>query len=502
MIFKRPSISSDRISRFAFRSLASSVYSCWHLCADVILAVVSSATGIGRLLTNDFEIPIYYVHGAALMHPRTQYAKSGEVHIAYQVYGEGPKNLVLVPGFVSQIETYWEEPTWAKWLERLGNFSRVALFDKRGTGLSDRGVAVPDMDKRMDDIRAVMDAAGMRTAYVMGISEGGSLASVFAAYQGPRCDGLILYGSFASFESWFPTDEALQELFSYAESSWGTGGALPLFCPDSGGSETFQEWWGKYERTGASPRDVIEIMKVNSQIDIKDSLPAIKVPTLVLHKIEDALIDIEGGRTLGRLIPGANFIELSGRDHFVFLGKEGEQILEEVEAFVTGVKPAPIFDRVLAAVVFTDIVDSTSQAQKQGDAAWHAILETHNTAIREQFRQFRGREVKSLGDGFLATFDGPGRAIHCAKAIEEVVSKLGIEVRIGVHTGEVELAGDDVRGIAVNIAARIAQLSKGGEILVSRTVKDLVAGSGLDFEDLGNRELKGLSEGWQVYKVL
>lgn len=205
------------------------------------------------------------------MPPRTQYAKSDDVHVAYQLYGSGPKNLVLVPGFVSQIETYWEEPTWAKWLERLGSFARVALFDKRGTGLSDRGVAVPDMDKRMDDIRAVMDAAEMETAYVMGISEGGSLATVFAAYQGPRCDGLILYGAFASFDSWFPTQEALKELLSYAETSWGTGSALPLFCPDTGGSELFQEWFGKYERTGASPRDVIEIMKVNSQINITDS---------------------------------------------------------------------------------------------------------------------------------------------------------------------------------------------------------------------------------------
>ena len=436
------------------------------------------------------------------MIPRTHYAKSDDVHIAYQVYGDGPKNLVLVPGFISQIETYWEQPNWAKWLERLGQFSRVALFDKRGTGLSDRGVAVPDMDKRMDDIRAVMDAAGMDAAYVMGISEGGSLASVFAAYQPQRCEGLILYGAFARFESWFPTEEALNELFDYAEEHWGSGAALPLFCPESGHDPSFQEWWGKYERTGASPRDLIEIMKVNSQIDITDILPTIKTPTLVLHRTEDALIDIEGGRTLARMIPDAKMIEFSGRDHFAFMGHERDQILEEIEEFVTGSRPRPIFDRVLAAVVFTDIVDSTSHAQRLGDDAWHARLEEHNTLIREQFRNFRGREVKSLGDGFLATFDGPGRAIHCAKAIEEAVSQLGLAVRIGVHTGEVEIADDDVRGIAVNIAARIAQLGGGGDIVVSRTVKDLVAGSGLDFESLGIRELKGLSEEWHVYKAL
>lgn len=436
------------------------------------------------------------------MMPRTQYAKSDDVHIAYQVYGDGPRNLVLVPGFISQIETYWENPNFAKWLERLGQFARVALFDKRGTGLSDRGVAVPDMDKRMDDIRAVMDAAGMETAFVLGISEGGSLASVFAAYQPQRCDGLILYGAFARFESWFPTDDALQQLFDYAGAQWGSGAALPQFCPETGEDPAFQDWWGKYERTGASPRDLIEIMKVNSRIDITDILPAIRVPTLVLHKTGDALIDIEGGRTLARMIPDARLVEFAGRDHFAFMGPQRDRILGEIEEFVTGGKPRPVFDRVLAAVVFTDIVDSTSLAQRLGDETWHDRLEAHNAVVREQFRQFRGQEVKSLGDGFLATFDGPGRAIHCAKAIGDAVSRLGLALRIGVHTGEIEIAGDDVRGIAVNIAARIAQLGNGGDIVVSRTVKDLVAGSGLDFESLGERELKGLPEKWQVYKAL
>ena len=436
------------------------------------------------------------------MPPMTQYAKSDDVHIAYQVFGEGDKNLVLVPGFISQIETYWEEPRWAKWLERLGQFCTVAMFDKRGTGLSDRGVAVPDMDKRMDDIRAVMDAAGMDSAYVMGISEGGSLASVFAAYQPHRCDGLILYGAFAQFISWFPSEEALGQLFDYAEEHWGSGAALPLFCPDSGTDPSFQKWWGKYERTGASPRDLIEIMKVNSQIDITDILPSIKAPALVLHKTEDALIDIEGGRTLAQMIPGATLREFSGRDHFAFVGDERDDIMGEIEAFVTGLKPQPVFDRVLAAVVFTDIVESTSLAQTMGDEAWHELLERHNAAIREQFRKYRGQEVKSLGDGFLATFDGPGRAIHCAKAIGEAMSRLDLNVRVGVHTGEVEVSANDVRGIAVNIAARIAELGGGGDILVSRTVKDLVAGSGLCFESLGSKPLKGLSEDWHVYRAI
>ena len=436
------------------------------------------------------------------MIPKTQYAKSDDVHIAYQVYGEGLKNLVLVPGFISQIETYWEQPEWANWLRRVGQFSKVAMFDKRGTGLSDRGVAVPDMDKRMDDIRAVMDAAGMESAYVMGISEGGSLASVFAAYQPQRCEGLILYGAFARFDSWFPTEESLNQLFDYADEHWGSGAALPLFCPETGNDPTFQEWWGKYERTGASPRDLIDIMKVNSQIDITDILSSIKAPTLVLHKTEDALIDIEGGRTLAKMIPGARLEEFTGKDHFAFLGSEGDQILDEIESFVTGARPMPVFDKVLAAVVFTDIVESTAMAERLGDDLWHAKLAQHDAIVREQIDHFRGQEVKSLGDGFLATFDGPGRAIHCAKAIGEAVSKLGLQLRIGVHTGEVEIAANDVRGIAVNIAARIAELGSGGDIVVSRTVKDLVAGSGLDFHSLGAKQLKGLSEEWTVYKAL
>lgn len=436
------------------------------------------------------------------MSPRTEYAKSGDVHIAYQVYGDGPNNLVFVPGFISQIETYWDEPSFARWLERLGRFARVVLFDKRGTGLSDRGVAVPDMDRRMDDIRAVMDAVGLEKASIMGISEGGSLAAVFAAYHPERCERLVLYGAFASFKSWFPTEAALNELFEYVESAWGSGSALPAFCPSMANDEHFQAWWGKYERTGASPRDVIEIMKVNSQIDITDILPTISAPTLVLHKTDDALINIEGGRTLARLIPGAELIELPGVDHFAFVGSETEQILSEIETFITGSRPAPVIDRVLAAVVFTDIVDSTGQAQRLGDEAWRSLLDKHDRVLRKEFGRFQGQEVKSLGDGFLATFNGPGRAIHCAKAIRDAVSSLGIEIRIGVHTGEVELTDDDVRGIAVHIAARISQLGGGGDIIVSRTVKDLVAGSGLDFEFLGSHEIKGLTDKWQVYKTL
>jgi class 3 adenylate cyclase len=358
------------------------------------------------------------------------------------------------------------------------------------------------MDERMDDIRAVMDAVGMEKASVMGISEGGSLASVFAAYHPQRCENLILYGAFASFKSWFPTEEALEQLFQYIDTAWGTGTSVPHFVPSKTGDMQFQEWWGKYERLGASPRDVARIMRMNSQIDITDILPAIKAPTLVLHKTEDVLIDIEGGRTLARLIPDAKLVELPGKDHFVFIGSEADQILSEIEEFITGTKTEPVIDRVLAAVVFTDIVDSTIHAQRLGDKAWRELLDAHDQVVRQELTRFRGNEVKSLGDGFLATFDGPGRAIRCAKAICDAVSKLGIDVRVGVHTGEVEVTPSDVRGIAVHIASRIAALGKGNEIIVSRTVKDLVAGSGFGFEDLGSHQLKGISEDWQVYKAI
>ncbi|KIC34619.1 adenylate/guanylate cyclase domain-containing protein [Leisingera sp. ANG-S5] len=435
------------------------------------------------------------------MRPQTQYAKSGDVHIAYQTFGSGPRNLVFVPGFISQIETYWDEPGFARWLERIGHFTRVAVFDKRGTGLSDRGVATPDMDKRMDDIRAVMDAAGFDTASVMGISEGGSLAAVFAAYHARRCEHLVLYGAFASFTSWFPTQEALQELFDYAESAWGTGTSLPLFCPSTAGDLQVQDWWGKYERTGASPRDVIEIMKVNSQIDITAILPAIKAPALVLHKTEDALIDIEGGRTLAAGIPNARLIELSGTDHFPFIGPEAGQIVAEIEEFVTGSKADPVVDRVLAAIVFTDIAGSTARAEAMGDSAWRSLKDAHDARVRQELQQYDGREIKSLGDGFLATFDGPGRAIQCAGAIRDAISRLGLDIRVAVHTGEVEVTEDDVRGLAVHIASRIADLAQPGDIVVSRTVKDLVAGSGFCFESLGSHELKGLPDRWQVYKT-
>lgn len=434
------------------------------------------------------------------MQPTTRYAKSGDVHIAYQVFGDGPLDLVVAPGFVSHIDNYWDEPSFARWLSRLGRFSRVVIFDKRGTGLSDRVSELPGMDQRMDDVRAVMDAAGVERAAVMGISEGGSLASLFAAHHPARCQSLVLYGSFAQFTSWFPTDEALEGLFQYIDSDWGSGASLPLFAPSKADDAAFQRWWGKFERLGADPGAALALMRMNSQIDITDVLPTIHVPTLVVHRTDDVTIDVGGGRTLAERIPNARLFEVPGTDHMPFVGDNVEEILQEIEEFLTGEKSAPIIDRVLATVVFTDIVDSTARADTMGDRAWRDLLGQHDIAVRQNLERFRGNEVKSLGDGFLATFDGPARAIHCARSISASLQQLGLPARIGVHTGEVELKEADVRGIAVHIAARISALGNANDVVVSRTVKDLVAGSGISFEDFGTHTLKGVPDDWQLFR--
>ncbi len=435
------------------------------------------------------------------MQPRTRYAKSGDVHIAYQVFGEGPVDLVLAPGFVSHIENYWDEPSCARWLNRLGSFSRVIIFDKRGTGLSDRVSELPGMDQRMDDMRAVMDAVGIERAAVMGISEGGSLASMFAAHNQARCQALVLYGAFARFTSWFPTEESFEQLLAYIDSDWGSGKSLPMFAPSKADDPAFQQWWGKFERLGANPGAAIALMKMNSQIDITEILPTIHVPTLVIHRTDDVTVNIEGGRTLAERIPNARLFELPGADHIPWVGENAEEYLQEIEEFLTGEKSAPIIDRVLATVLFTDIVDSTARADALGDQAWRDLLGAHDKTVRRELERYRGNEMKSLGDGFLATFDGPGRAIHCARAISESLRQLGLPVRIGVHTGEVELLSDDVRGIAVHIASRVANLGNANDVLVSRTVKDLVAGSGITFEDRGSHRLKGMPDEWRLYRA-
>jgi class 3 adenylate cyclase len=429
----------------------------------------------------------------------TQYAKSGDIHIAYQAFGDGPINLVMVPGFVSNVESYWDQPDFARFLNRLGSYARVVTFDKRGTGMSDRVAELPGLDQRMEDLRAVMDAAGMDQAAILGISEGAPLSVLFAATYPDRCRALVLYGSFSRFSYWFPTEEALGQFFSYVEQSWGTGGSVQRFAPSRANDAAFQRWWGRNERLGASPAAVTALMRMNSQIDISSILPAVRVPTLVIHRTGDRTVDVEGGRDMAAHIPGARLVELPGSDHIFYVGESAEKISEAIEEFLTGSRAPVSVDRVLATVLFTDIVGSTETAAALGDQRWRDLLEHHHGIIRRNLARFRGHEVKTTGDGFLATFDGPARGVQCAHAITQDIKSLGIEVRAGLHTGECEIIGNDVGGIAVHIGARVAALARAGEVLVSSTVKDLVAGSGLRFDERGIYPLKGIPGEWRVF---
>lgn len=433
------------------------------------------------------------------MQPITRYAKSGDVHIAYQTFGAGPINVVMVPGFVSNVENYWEQPDFARFLRRLSSYARVVTFDKRGTGGSDRVTELPGLDVRMDDLRAVMDAAGMEQAALLGISEGAPLSLLFAATYPERCRALALYGSFSRFSYWFPSDEALANFFDYVEKAWGTGGSIQRFAPSRANDAAFQQWWGRNERLGASPAAVTALMRMNSQIDISGILPAVRVPTLVLHRTEDQVVDVAGGRDVAAHIPGAKLVEFSGIDHLFYVGDGSEKIADAIEEFFTGVPARIEADRVLSTVLFTDIVGSTEKAASLGDQRWRNLLDDHHTTVRRVLALFRGREVKTTGDGFLATFDGPARGVRCACAIIDEIKPLGIEVRAGLHTGECELIGEDVGGIAVHTGARVAALAGRSEVLVTSTVKDLVAGSGLRFNDRGIQSLKGIPGEWRIF---
>jgi class 3 adenylate cyclase len=426
--------------------------------------------------------------------PVTHYAKSGDVHVAYQIFGSGPTDLVFVPGFVSHIENYWEHPDLARWLLRLGSFARVIMFDKRGTGLSDPVPEVPSLDVRMDDVRAVMDAVGIERAAQFGISEGAPLTTLFAATYPERCRGLVLYGGFAR-SSWI-TPEGLNAYLAYIDTAWGSGHSLPLWAPSRSKDPAMRQWWGRFERLGASPAAAMAVVRMIEQIDISDILSSVRVPTLVIHCTGDTLINVEYGRFLAERIPGARLVELPRQDHLFFLH---DRIADAIEEFLTGSISAAESDRVLATVLFTDIVGSTARAEQLGDRRWHDLLEVHHATVRRELARFRGKEVKSLGDGFLATFDGPARAVCCACAIAEAVRPLDVQIRSGLHTGEIEVADRDVQGIAVHIAARVSALAGSGEVLVSRTVRDLVAGSGLRFHERGKHSLKGVQEPMDVY---
>lgn len=419
--------------------------------------------------------------------------------------GEGPLDLLIVPGFISHLEQAWEDPAYSRFLNRLASFSRLIQFDKRGTGLSDRITGMPTLEQRMDDVRAVMDAVGSERAALFGISEGGPMSVLFAATYPQRTSSLTLYGSIAR-GAWapdYPWGSKLEQMDEWLEGwrkNWGGPHALDDWAPSAAHDEQFRQWWAKFLRLGASPSAVISIFRMNAAIDVRDILPAIHTPTLVLHRAGDRTIDVEQGRYLAQHIPGAKLTELDGNDHLWWVG-DSEAIVNEIQEFLTGDRPAVEPDRVLATLLFTDIVDSTKRVTELGDRRWRDLLARHNSVMNTEIRRFGGRAVKTTGDGFLATFDGPARAIHCALAASEEMQRMGIEIRSALHTGEVELIGEDVGGIAVHMAARILAEARAGEVWTSRTVKDLVVGSSLRFSDRGNFSLKGISGDWPLHAV-
>ena len=437
--------------------------------------------------------------------PETRYTKSGDVSIAYQVVGEGPLDLVYVPGWISNVELMWEEPAHAHVLGRLSSFSRLILFDKRGTGLSDPVPLdrLPALEERMDDVRAVMDAAGSGRAAVFGFSEGGQMSALFAATHPDRTVALVIYGTFAKRiwspdYPWAPKPDAREAELAALEQNWATRMDLDQLAPSE--SDAFKTRLAAYFRRSASPGTGVALMRMNTQHDIREVLPTIRVPTLVLHRSGDIDVKVEEGRWIAEQIPGAKYVELPGDSHTLW-GGDTDEIVDEIEEFLTGARPARELDRMLATMLFTDIVGSTERAAELGDRRWRELLSGHDAAIRRELDRYHGHEVDTAGDGFLATFDGPARAVRCAVAITDAVRLLGLEIRAGVHTGELELAGDKVRGIAVHTGARVASLAAPGEVLASSTVKDLVWGSGIDFEDRGTHELKGVPGKWNIYAV-
>lgn len=441
------------------------------------------------------------------MRPETKYARSGEVHIAYQVVGDGPLDLVLVPGWISHIEHQWEDPAHARFLERLASFSRLITFDKRGTGLSDRVAdsALPTLEQRMDDVRAVMDAVGCSRAALVGVSEGGPMSALFAATYPERTVALVMYGTYAkrirdADYPWAPSREEHAAVLATYLQSWGTAVRLEVYAPSVAGDERWRQWWARHQRLAASPGAGVALARMNIEIDIRDVLPTISVPTLILHRTDDRLARVEGARYIAAKIPGAKYIEQPGNDHLPWLG-DADALVAEIQEFLTGVRPEAEVDRVLATVLFTDIVGSTERAAALGDARWRDLLTSFHELVRRETTRFRGRIIDTAGDGVLASFDGPARAIRCASAIREGATALGIKVRSGLHTGECEKAGDKFAGIAVHIGARVAATAEPGETLVTSTVKDLVAGSGLRFADRGAHALKGVAGNWHLFAV-
>lgn len=443
--------------------------------------------------------------------PSVHYARSGEFHIAYQVLGAGPIDLVLVPGWISHLEVSWEQPRLAHSFRRLASFSRLILVDKRGTGLSDRvsSKSLPTLEDRMEDLHAVLDAVGSSRTVLYGISEGGPLCMLFAATYPERTTALVVYGSWARAlkapdYDWGLDPIEFESFLTSLEPHWGDGAAVNVVAPSLAHDEQFCAWWGRYERMAASPGAAVGLLRMGFEGDVRHVLPTIFVPTLVLHRAHDAFVDVRHGRYIAEHIPGARYVELEGGDHFP-LGGDLNAVDQQIENFLSeliGVRRGPSTDRVLATVLFTDVVGSTERAVALGDEKWKKLIAIHDDHVRMELARYRGKEIKTIGDGFLVTFDGPGRAICCADAIRNSVRSLGLEIRSGLHTGEIEMMANDIAGIAVNIAARVSALAGPGEILVSSTVKDLVVGSRIEFIDRGSHVLKGVPGEWHLFAAV
>jgi len=444
--------------------------------------------------THDFENTPFHL-------PETQYARSGEVNIAYQVVGDAPLDLVFVMGWVSHMEYFWREPSFAKFLMRLASFSRLILFDKRGTGLSDRVPIheLPTLEQRMDDVRAVMEAVGSEKAALVGVSEGGPMCSLFAATYPEKTLALVMIGTYAKRicddeYPWAPTTEQRQHFFEEMREQWGGPVGVEERAPSVANDPKFRDWWATYLRMGASPGAAVALTQMNAEIDVRRVLPTIRVPSLVIHRTGDLLLKIDEGRFVADCIPGSKFVELPGDDHLPFVGDQ-DAILDEVEEFLTGVRHSLEPDTVLATVLFTRIVSAKDNRN------WDNLLRRLRIQIGKEINWFRGREIDMVGDRPLAIFDGPARAIRCAMAIVEYASRLGVEMRVGLHTGECEIVDGKVQGMATQVGACVANEAQSGEVLVSRTVKDLVAGSGIAFEDRGVHSLPGVGE-WRLFEVL
>ena len=438
------------------------------------------------------------------MEAQTKYAKSGDVHIAYRVFGDGPHDILLVPGTLSHAELYWELPVNEYILKRLTSFARVIVFDKRGQGLSDR-VAEQSLEERIGDVRAVLDAVGSKRATVFGWSEGGPMSLFFAATYPERTSALVMFGTFASMraEPHCLSQERFDRFMAAVEAHWGEGMLVPINAPSMRNDKAFVQSFGRLERAASSPGGIQALFRADYENDARHLLPSIRVPTLILHRKDDSTIPVACGHDMAQKIPGAKYVELPGEDHLLqALDQEVlDRLLDEIEEFITGVRHRADPDRVLATVMFTDIVRSTERAAEMGDLRWRELLNDYYAVVRKELAVFRGREVNTAGDGLLATFDGPNRAIRCACSVRERLRPLGLEVRTGLHTGECELIGNNIGGIAVHIAARVAAAAEPDEVLVSSTVRDLVAGSGLRFADRGMHGLKGVPDEWRLFLV-